>query len=398
MRLPGLALLLMACAARVIAQNASGQHAERAAEFAQHGDFKSAETELREALALTPDDPALLTSLGGILGMEGRLQEANSFFARAVKLSPQDPLLRRNLAANEWQLGRLQQAQADLEQILHANPTDKGAIFLLGMVSENERDYARSIALLESIPEIAERQPEVYVALASSYYHTNQPHSAQSALKQLLGRSAKVQVMLTACRVAMDAHDYPIALEIATAATEHFPRSYEPFLTKTSAEIKLRYLIQAVSSAKKAVALHPSAETKRELAFAEWQAGNRKDAISALEEILRQFPRDAGTYETYGGLLLEDGAPEAKTRAIGLLKKAIALDNSSFEACYQLGKAELSDGQLEAARIDLERAIQLSPADSRPHFAMSRVYRRLGLNSEADRELEQYQKLKATEN
>ena len=110
---------------------------------------------------------------------------------------------------------------------------------------------------------------------------------------------------------------------------------------------------------------------------------------------MRQFPRDAETYETYGSLLLEGGAAQDKARAIELLKRAIALDGSSVEALYQLGNIELADGQLEAARKNLERAVQVNPDDSRPHFALSRVYRRLGRNSDADRELESYQKLKA---
>ena len=49
------------------------QHTERAAEYAQRGELKNAESELRQALELSPNDPALLTSLGGILGMEGDL-------------------------------------------------------------------------------------------------------------------------------------------------------------------------------------------------------------------------------------------------------------------------------------------------------------------------------------
>ena len=37
-------------------------------------DCRSAESELRKAVAISPDDPVLLTSLGGILGIEGDLQ------------------------------------------------------------------------------------------------------------------------------------------------------------------------------------------------------------------------------------------------------------------------------------------------------------------------------------
>jgi tetratricopeptide (TPR) repeat protein len=388
-------LLFVACAAFSLAEDSAKNHADKAAEFVQHGDLKSAESELRKAVDLSPANPTLLTSLGGVLGMEGQFKQANVFLAQAVKLQPDEPMLRRNLAANEWQLGRFQEARRDLELLLRADPNDKGATFLLGMVSENEKNYRRSIALLESIPDVAEHQPEASVALASSYYHTNQNQKARAALKNVLNRPANPQVLMMAGRVAIDAHDYPLALTILTEAAGAMPDSYQVSLLKSQAEMKLRYFSQAVTSAQRATELHPSVDTKRELAFAEWHAGDRDHALSGFEELMRQFPRDAETYETYGSLLLEGGAAQDKARAIELLKRAIALDGSSVEALYQLGNIELADGQLEAARKNLERAVQVNPDDSRPHFALSRVYRRLGRNSDADRELESYQKLKA---
>ena len=85
-----LALALLAPVAPLFGQGtaAAQEHAEKALQFAQAGDLKSAETELRKAVELSPGDPALLTSLGGILGMEGNLLEANTYLAKAVKLNP----------------------------------------------------------------------------------------------------------------------------------------------------------------------------------------------------------------------------------------------------------------------------------------------------------------------
>ncbi|HUJ22651.1 MAG TPA: tetratricopeptide repeat protein [Bryobacteraceae bacterium] len=446
-------------------QDSSQPHAEKALDFAQRGDLKSAEAELRKAVALSPDDPALLTSLGGILGMEGDLQQANTYLAKAVKLNPEDPAARRNLAANQWQLGRLKEAHQNLDRLLRANSQDRTAIFLLGMVAEREKDYARSIKLLESIPEIGERQPEALVALASSYYHTSRQEDARSALKKLLSRPARPQVVFMGGRVAMDARDYPLAealfstirstyadaatvesqiafaqyrqghvaesektlrqsleekhtnkdaylllcklvadrgaydqaLAIAAQGTNAFPDSYEVLSTKASLEMKLQYFSEAVTSFQRATTLHASPEMKRDLALAEWRAGNRKQAISNFEETIRQSPGDAQTLQVYGTLLLEDGSPEAKQRAIELLKKAIAADNSSVEARYQLANVELADGKPQPALQYLESAIKLDPNDSRLHFAMSRVYRRLGRDSDADKEMESYQKLKAAD-
>ena len=458
-------LIVVALAHAVLpaqAPSPAAQHADKAAEFVQRGDLKNAEAELRKAVDLSPADPALLTSLGGILGMRGDLRQANLYLSKAVELKPQDPLLLRNLAANEWQLGRFRDAREHLERLLRANPRDKTAIFLLGMVCENQKDYARSIALIESIPDVAEQRPEALVALASSYYHSNRRGDAESALKKLLGRNAKPQVVFMGGRVAMDARDYALgeelltavrstysdpaaaasevalaqyrqgraadsektlmetvqtghanreaylllckvladrkaytrALEIAAEAARAFPDSGEVLSTKGAMEMKLEYYSAAAGTLKKAAAIHPSSESRRELAVAEWRAGDRRQAISEFEDAIRQFPRDARTCEVYGTLLLEDASPENRARAAAVLKQAVAVDDSSVEARYQLANLALEDGNPQAALEHLEKAVRAAPDDSRLHFTLSRVYRRLGRNSDADREMDNYRRLK----
>jgi Flp pilus assembly protein TadD len=119
--------------------------------------------------------------------------------------------------------------------------------------------------------------------------------------------------------------------------------------------------------------------------------------VADFEQTMRQFPRDSRTRVEFGTLLLEDGSPETRGRAVELLKQAIVTDDSSVEARYQLANIELADGKLQPALEFLQRAIKLEPNDSRLHFAISRVYRRLGRNSDAEKEMASYQELKAAE-
>ena len=442
------------------------EHAEKALQFARQGDLKSAETELRKAVDLSPGDPALLTSLGGILGMEGDLQQANIYLAKAVKLNPQDPASRRNLAANQWQLGRLKEARENLDRLIRANPQDKGALFLLGMVSEKQKDYGRSATLLESVPDVLERQPDGWVALASAYYHLNRRDDARKTLRRLLG-GVEARVAFLGGQAAMDAQDYQTAealftaagsagwdpaavefqiamaqyrdgrapqsektlleaieakhahadayvllckvltdqgadtraLRFATQAAQAFPDSYDAVSMKGFLEMKLRYYNDAMASYEKAAKLKPeSAGAKRDVASAQWRAGMRELAVAGFEETIRQFPRDAVTYQVYGTLLVEDGTPEAKSHASELFGRSIALDETAAEPRYQLANLELEDGKPERALPQLENAIKLDPQDSRFHFAMSRVYRRLGRSEEAGKEMEIYQKLKEARN
>ena len=444
---------------------AAQQHAGKAVQFAQQGDLKNAESELRKALELSPGDSNLLTSLGGILGMEGNLQEANTFLARAVKLNPQDPAARRNLAANQWQLGRLKEAHDNLDRLLRSNPQDKLATFLLGMVSEKEKSYSRSAKLLALVPDVMAQQPDGWVALGNSYYHMGETEKAKSALQHLLDPASNARAAFLGGQISMEAADYSTAealfrsvrssypnrprlefeiaraeyragrlaesektlleaveanratsdgyvllcrmlsaegsdvraLRTAVQAAQTFPDSAEVMSTKGSIELKLQYFNDAAASYEKATTLKDSAEAERGLATAQWKAGMHERAASAFEEAIRRYPRDAPVYQAYGTVLLEDGSPQKKAKAADLLKHALTLDESAVEPRYQLANLELADGNLEQARSYLERAIQLDPNDRRLHFALSRVYRRLGREADANKETETYQKLKAAE-
>ena len=167
---------------------------------------------------------------------------------------------------------------------------------------------------------------------------------------------------------------------------------------KASVEMKSLSYSAAATSYQRAAKMKPdSSETKRALATAEWRAGMRKQALTDFELAIRQFPMDAGTRQIYGTLLLEDGSPENRSKAEALLKVAIGLDASSIEPRYQLANLELEDGKPEHAVLYLEDAMKLDSRDSRLHFAISRAYRRLGRSSDADKEMETYQKLKTAE-
>ena len=462
-----LAVAFVVSGARLASQDtpAAEQHAEKAIAFVQRGDLKSAESELRKAVELSPSDSNLLTSLGGVLGMEGNLQEANTFLAKAVKLNPQDAASRRNLAANEWQLGRLKEAHENLDLLLRANPQDKLAAYLMGMVSDREKAYARSIKLLESVRDVIAQQRDGWAALADAYYHTGRTENARAALQHLLSPAPNPKAAFLGGKIAAEPQDYSTAealfrsirstypdrgaleLEIALAqyqaghqaesektlldavnanqatseayvllctmvserganlnaltvanrGAQVFPESSEVMFLKGTIEFKLQYFNDAIASYEKAAKLKDSGGARRGLASALWKAGQRERAASAFEQAIHQFPNDARTYQVYGTLLLEDGAPENRAHAVDLLKRALALDDSAVDPRYELANLELTDGHAEQAREYLEKAIELAPKNSRLHFALSRAYRRLGREADANKEMETYQKLKAAE-
>jgi Flp pilus assembly protein TadD len=484
------------------------QSAEKGVQCAQAGDMVCAEAELRRAVELAPDDASYLTSLGGILGMQQKLEQANVYFERAVKSDPNNDAARRNLAANQWRLGRFKQAQTNLERLLRVAPQDKAAMLLLGIVSENEHDYARAAKLLAAVPDLVEQRPESVAALASSYYHIGRRQEAHKVLEALLGQPAPSQGIFVAAGVAAEAEDYGIAekllesirstypdtpalaynlalvqfrtqrieesqktlfgqvntghatgeiyrlvgqcyekeknpgeaarafenaiqlepavesnyrdllnilidakkfaaaLELARKTAEAFPRSEAAYRAEGMLEMKLDLFTDAVRSYSRAVDLNPkSLGASVGLASAKWSAGMRDKAETEFHTLLNRHPRDASVYEAYGTALLNGATDDAtQGRAAALLEKAAELDSSRAEPHYQLGilylkksAADAPPDSLRHALQQLETASRLGLNESKIHYALARVYRRLGRENEAAREMHTYQELKAAE-
>jgi tetratricopeptide (TPR) repeat protein len=477
------------------------QHAEKGVQCAQAGDMVCAEAELHRAVELAPEDASYLTSLGGVLGMQQKLDEANIYFERAVKSDPNDATARRNLAANDWRLGRFKEAQANLERLLRVQPQDKTAMLLLGMVSENQHEYARAAKLLAAVPDLVEQRPESIAALASSYYHTGRGEEGHKLLEALLGRPTPAQGIFVAAGVAARAEDYGIAeklfesirssypdkvtlaynlaliqfrtqriaesqktlldlvntghatgeiyhllgqcyekeknpadaarafenairleptaesnyrdllsmlisakrfaaaLELARKTAQAFPRSEPAYRAKGMVEMKMDLFTDAVGSYSRALNLNPqSLEAAVGLASAKWSAGMRGEAEAEFQRLLKQHPRNASVYEAYGSLLLSGATDDAtEDRAAALLAKAVQLDGSRPEAHYQLGVVNLKKSDPKRALEQLETAARLGLNESKIHYALARVYRRLGRENDAAKEMEAYQKLKAAE-
>jgi Tfp pilus assembly protein PilF len=133
-------------------------------------------------------------------------------------------------------------------------------------------------------------------------------------------------------------------------------------------------------------------------------------AETEFEALIKQHPRDATVYETYGTLLVNSASGDvSEERAAALLKRAIALDSSRAEPHYQLGMLHLKQSDSEKSKIgaspdslrqaleQLETASRLGLNESKIHYALARVYRRLRRENDAAREMHTYQESKAAE-
>jgi tetratricopeptide (TPR) repeat protein len=213
-------------------------HAERARQSLGRGQLKIAETELRQAVELAPQEGEYLGLLGIVLGMQQKLQESDTYLEKALRLNPGDSATRRNLAWNQFQLGQLEPAKTNLERVMKEKPRDNAATLVLGMVHEELRDYRRALTLLESVPDQVRERPESMAALARSYYYTGRAQKAHEALNELQLRPAKPEEMFLAGQVAAELHDFETAASLFQSIPATYPRPQSSATTWRSPSIE----------------------------------------------------------------------------------------------------------------------------------------------------------------
>jgi tetratricopeptide (TPR) repeat protein len=86
-------------------------------------DWKGAAETLRKALALAPQDPALLTEAGNLAGARGESSEALDFMRRAVALDPVNAQARAFLGGTLLFLGHREEARAEYKRVIELNPS-----------------------------------------------------------------------------------------------------------------------------------------------------------------------------------------------------------------------------------------------------------------------------------
>ncbi len=115
------------------------------------------------------------------------------------------------------------------------------------------------------------------------------------------------------------------------------------------------------------------------------QANRMDDALAELTEAEREHPEDARVRNFRGIVLVRLGKNE---EAASEYREAIRLDPQMEDAYRNLGFLKWNEHELEAARLALNRAVELSPSDSFAHYYLGRVLLDEQLYAQAIREIE----------
>src|SRR5262249_23386462 len=149
-------------------------------------DWKGADETLRNALALLPTNPALLTAAGNVAIAKGDTDRAITLYRKAVALDPVNPQARLYLAFNLATTTPLAEGRAEFSRVVELNPAAPWAHagLALGFILDGKFEEAVSTAQDEA----AEWARLLIVALAR--WSQKRIPEADAALARLTETSA----------------------------------------------------------------------------------------------------------------------------------------------------------------------------------------------------------------
>jgi putative PEP-CTERM system TPR-repeat lipoprotein len=384
----------------------------------QEGRAADAEEQLRQVLALEPDNAQALTVLARLALSRNDASEAERLLIRAASGTsatlPRLALVQLYLAE-----GRLKEANEQLRRPAQTAPDDPEVIATRGLLALAEGRPADAIALLTTAESRLPERLNVALALAEAHVRNGQPASARSVLRAVLMRAPEsLPLRMALGLVELRMGESEEALSIAKALQAEFPRQQQGYVLEARVDVAHRRYDAAAAVLRVANTQEPTWAVLAELSNTLQLAGKTDDAIDVLNTWISEAPMDARARLTLASLFQQVGRPRdalshyeavlksdgdnvvalnnaawlyhtlGEGQALSLAQHAYALAPQSAAVLDTLGTILLQGNRAQDAIGHLENATQLAPESLEIRYHLAEAQAKLGRRSEAKVTLE----------
>ena len=295
-----------------------------------------------------------------------------------------------------------QTAEAIFHSIQYTYPNPGDVQFNLALAQFSQKHYDESQKTLLASVESGHATANGYELLGWTYQQQDRLEDMMKAFETAINMEPEQEShFLELGQALLEKRNSQTALDVALEAVKRFPSSSRAYSMKGASELRMSRLTEAIQSYTKAVELDPKdPKAALGLALTYWNANQDAKAESLFAEYAVKFPRDALIQLKYAIFLIN--SPEQKTSAKeaqikAFLQRSEELDNSISETHFNLGNIAVKEENYDEAMRELLVAVELEPEMSKAHFALAKLYRRLGKQEEAAKETEIQKKMKEKE-
>ena len=432
------AAVAIALAPQLYGQKSAGvspdqQFQSAVAEYeSQH--YPQSAAHLEALLARIPDNFEVEELLGLDYVAMSQDRKAVPHLQAAVRLQPGSAPFRTNLAACLNRLGEFAKAEEQFENVLALNSSDYTANHNLGEFFVQQGKLSTARPLLQRAQQI---KPDAYdngYDLATTYLLLGDLAAARQVVKTLLAgqNSGELhnllgqidekdgQFVAAANEFEAAAHldpsesnlfdwgtelllhrTYEPAIDVFRTATQRYPSSARDFIGLGMTLYARGLYEDSVKALLQAADIDPSdPRCYLFLSRAYDSSPTQAEEVSRrFQQYAQQQPANALAQFYYAMSLWKGKRVEGATVDFALierlLKKSIALDDTSAQAHFQLGNLYADQHQYERSLPEYLRVVELDPNLADAHYRLGTDYTHLGQKDRAQAEYAIYQKLRS---
>ncbi|MCE4538698.1 PEP-CTERM system TPR-repeat protein PrsT [Pelomonas sp. P7] len=335
------------------------------------GDLAGAEIELRRASELGTPPDELVPLLAQTLLSSGQSRKLISEFGEQKLANPQAmAALQRQLALAYLAQGHLDQAKEASAQSLQLAPDSEEAVVAGARVKLASGAADEALAALDGLLQRAPKSAKALLLKAEVLLSRGKPADAEPLLQQVLALDT----------ANLDARSLLVRLAFGRQQVEAAAKLVEDMPPAVAKKPQGRFLQAQVALAK------GDAAKARELAQpllkampnylpllrlasgAHQQLGELADAENLLNQALKLAPEDTSLRRQFAGLQLQRREP---AKALETLRPVVEGGKADAETLLLAGKAQLMQGNFEAADQAFGGAAKLRPDDAKTQAALA---------------------------
>jgi tetratricopeptide (TPR) repeat protein len=368
-----------------------------------------------EVLKLSPRDPAAHIGLAEIAFSSRRFETAIDHYQQSGDLPFKDPRVLLRFAGSyaelkqglktaavlekisvdvdptiQFQAGLLlaklemfeaAAARFRLAQLRSKDPYQAGFNLVLMLMRSGNHDGA--ITTARSLLATEPRKAELYNLLSQAYEQSGKTKEAYDALRAATELEPKDETnYLDLVILCLEHSNYDLGLEIAEIGIRRIPQSHRLHLQRGALLAMKAQFEDAAKEFQISAELSPESPLSRvAMGFVLIQAEKIPEAIALLRSQAARSPQDPYVFWFLGEALNRSGllpGSEAEKETIAVLETSIRLNARLPQPRALLGKIRLRRGEIDAAILLLEKAIELDPQDLTATYQLAQALQRKG--------------------
>jgi len=338
------------------------------------------------AAAFDPEVGGLLVTKVNLLGAMRRVPEAIAVADQLLKLQPANaPMLTERCRVRLLAPDQLAMARQDCDAARHYDPSSTESMFVSGLVSLKANDWTRATKEFEQLTKRANILALLGRGIAKIRSGKGADGRADIELVDAVVFDAEAEFrrfgISPEANAEADAAKPKLGLTVYTWTGSGEPVTAEDFLSRGYSRSDKLQLKEAIEDYDRAIQLAPDSSRLYSLrALALVRLARLDEAEADLRKANSLKPVEPRTSQVKGMLEARRGHPE---EAIRDLSRDLQPDGDSIVWLTERGLAYEQTGQLEKARADFQRALDLLPS-TRRRVLLARVMARLGKFAEAN--------------